>query len=367
MIPRNVFDETLLELFGPIRSLLEDPTVSDIVINGPSDIFVERAGILHRTMLQFRNDEALMAALRNCAQFVGKRIDELSPILEARLPDGSRVEAIIPPACPDGPRIAIRRFSKETLTIARLVENSTLTQDSADALDAFVKARLNTVIAGGTGTGKTSLLNALSGFARSEDRIIVIEDSRELQLQQPHVVQLEARPPDPKGRGAISIRDLFKASLRMRADRIVVGEIRSGEALDLIQAMTSGHGGCMTTVHATYPRDTLTRLETMAMMSDVDMPLVALRIQIASGVNMLVQVARQQDGTRVVTHITEVMGFDMETSSYLMQDLFLRTYQGIGERGEVLSRLEPTGSPPLCTPQLRAHGLELPACMRGGH
>jgi pilus assembly protein CpaF len=363
VIPRGVFDETLLEFFGPVRELLEDPSVSDIVINGPDKIFVERAGMLHETPYKFPSEEALMAALRNCAQYVGKRIDANSPILEARLPDGSRVEAIIPPACPDGPHIAIRRFSKDTLTAQRLVDIGTLTADSRAALDAFVKAKLNIVVAGGTGSGKTSMLGALSGLAREDDRIVVIEDSRELQLQRPHIVQLEARPPDAKGRGEITIRDLFKASLRMRPDRIVVGELRSGEALDLIQAMTSGHGGCMTTVHATYPRDTLTRLETMAMMSDVDMPLAALRIQIGSGVNALVQIARQQDGTRAVTHITEVLGFDLQSSSYLMQDLFVRNYHGIGENGQVLSQLEPTGAPPACMPQLRAHGLDLPASM----
>jgi pilus assembly protein CpaF len=365
VIPRQIFEETLYQFFEPIRPLMDDPTVSDIVINGPSQIFVERSGILYPTMLRFANEEALMSALRNCAQFVGKRIDAESPILEGHLPDGSRIEAIIPPASPDGAHIAIRRFSVDALTVGKLVQNATLTEDCALALEAFVKARLNMVVAGGTGSGKTSMLNALSGFIRTDERIIVIEDSRELRLPKPHVVQLVARPPDSKGRGAISIRELFKASLRMRADRIVVGEVRGGEALDLIQAMTSGHGGCMTTVHATYPRDTLTRVETMAMMSDVDMPLVALRIQIASGLNMLVQTARQQDGTRCVTHVTEVVGFDMENSSYIVQDLFLRSYQGIGENGEVLSRLEPTGAPVHCLPQLRAHGLSLPASMRG--
>jgi pilus assembly protein CpaF len=363
VIPREVFEETLLQFFEPIRPLLEDATVSDIVINGPTQIFVERAGILYPTMFQFANEEALMAGLRNCAQFVGKRIDELSPILEGRLPDGSRIEAIIPPASPDGVHIAIRKFSKDSLNVPRLIECGTLSPECAQALDAFVRAKLNMVVAGGTGSGKTSLLNAMAGFVRDEERIVVIEDSRELQLPKPHVVHLEARPADPKGRGEITIRDLFKASLRMRADRIVVGEVRGGEALDMIQAMTSGHGGCMTTVHATYPRDTLTRIETMAMMSDVDMPLTALRVQIASGVNVLVQVARQQDGTRVITHVTEVLGFDIKAASYLMQDLFIRTYQGIGDRGEVLSWLGPTGAPPKCLPQLRAHGLDLPQSM----
>jgi pilus assembly protein CpaF len=302
-----------------------------------------------------------MAALRNAAQFVGKHIDEQHPILEGRLPDGSRIEAVLPPAAPDGPAVSIRRFSKETLTVDRLVQFDAMTPDAAMALRALVVSKLNIVVAGGTGSGKTSMLNALSSYVPTGERVVVIEDSRELSLQREHVVQLEARPPDPKGRGAVSIRDLFKATLRLRPDRIVVGEIRSGEALDLIQAMTSGHGGCLTTVHATYPRDTLTRLETMAMMSDVDMPLVALRLQLASGVNMLVQVSRLQDGSRKITHITEVLGFDLASSNYVTQDLFVRVYHGIGARGEVMSQLVPTGVMPRCLPQLQAHGVDLPA------
>jgi len=361
MIPREVFEETLLHFFAPIRPFLEDPTVSDIMINGPTQIYVERKGLLYLTEARFASQEALMAALRNAAQFVGKHIDEQHPILEGRLPDGSRIEAVLPPAAPDGPAVSIRRFSKETLTVDRLVQFDAMTSDAAMALRALVVSKLNIVVAGGTGSGKTSMLNALSSYVPTGERVVVIEDSRELSLQREHVVQLEARPPDPKGRGAVSIRDLFKATLRLRPDRIVVGEIRSGEALDLIQAMTSGHGGCLTTVHATYPRDTLTRLETMAMMSDVDMPLVALRLQLASGVNMLVQVSRLQDGSRKITHITEVLGFDLASSNYVTQDLFVRVYHGIGARGEVMSQLVPTGVMPRCLPQLQAHGVDLPA------
>lgn len=360
MIPREVYAETLLQFFAPVRPYLDDPSVSDIMINGPSQVFIERAGTLHLTDARFPSREALMAALRNAAQFVGKRIDNEHPILEGRLPDGSRIEAVMPPAAPDGPHVSIRRFSKETLTVDRLVQFGALTPDTAAALRSFVQAKLNIVVAGGTGSGKTSLLNALSSFVPDGERVVVIEDSRELQLQRVHVIQLEARPPDPKGRGEVTIRDLFKATLRLRPDRIVVGEIRGGEALDLVQAMTSGHGGCLTTVHATYPRDTLTRLETMSMMSDVDMPLVALRLQIASGINLLVQVSRLQDGTRKVTHVTEVLGFDLATSAYVTQDIFLRTYQGLGPRGEVLSHLVPTGALPRCLPQLHEHGVDLP-------
>ncbi|MFT3774328.1 MAG: CpaF family protein [Minicystis sp.] len=363
MIPREVFEETLLHFFEPIRPFLEDPSVNDIMINGPAQIYVEKKGILYLTDARFASKEALMAALRNAAQFVGKHVDAEHPILEGRLPDGSRLEAIFPPAAPDGPAVSIRRFSKETLTVERLIGFDALTHDAAAFLHALVASKLNVVIAGGTGSGKTSMLNALSSFIPPGERVVVIEDSRELQLQRQHVVQLEARPADPRGKGAVAIRDLFKATLRLRPDRIVVGEIRSGEALDLIQAMTSGHGGCLTTVHATYPRDTLTRLETMCLMSDVEMPLVAMRMQIASGINILVQVSRLSDGRRKVTHISEVLGFDPTSNNYVIQDLFLRTYGGVGPDGEVQSALQPTGIVPQCLPALREHGVELPSAV----
>jgi pilus assembly protein CpaF len=363
VIPREVFEETLLQFFEPIRPYLEDPAVSDIMINGPGQIFVEKRGLLHLTDAKFASVEALTSALRNAAQFVGKHVDEERPILEGRLPDGSRIEAVVPPAAPDGPAISIRRFFKETLTVQRLVDFGAMPPDAASALRSFVEAKLNIVIAGGTGSGKTSMLNALSSFIPSGERVVVIEDSREVQLQRDHVVHLEARPPDPKGRGAVTIRDLFKATLRLRPDRIVVGEIRSGEALDLVQAMTSGHGGCLTTVHATYPRDTLTRLETMCMMSDIEMPLVAMRLQIASGVNMLVQVSRLQDGSRKVTHISEVLGFDMAGSAYVIQDLYVRKYHGVQGDDRIESELVPTGVAPNCAHQLEEHGVGLPDSM----
>ncbi len=360
MIPREVFAETLLQFFAPIRPFLEDPTVSDVMINGPHEIYVERRGRIERTDARFESREALEAALRNAAQFAGKHVDAERPILEGRLPDGSRIEAVLPPAAPEGPCVAIRRFFRETLTVDRLIQLGSLTQDAASALHAIVASKLNVVVAGGTGSGKTSMLNALASYVPAGERVVVIEDSRELQLQREHVVQLEARPPDPKGRGAVEIRDLFRATLRLRPDRIVVGEIRGGEALDLIQAMTSGHGGCLTTLHATYPRDTLTRLETMAMMSDVQMPLVAIRLQIASAIQFIVQTARVQDGTRKVTHISEVQGYDVATSTYLVHDVFLRRYEGIGRRGEVQSELVPTGEMPATLPILHEHGFDLP-------
>ena len=360
MIPREIFEETLLQFFAPIKKHLDDPTVSDIMINGPTQIFVEKKGKLHLSDAKFESKEALVAALRNAAQFVGKHISEERPILEGRLPDGSRIEAVLPPAAPDGPCVSIRRFFKETLTVERLIDFGAMSEEVAMSLHALVAAKLNVMIAGGTGSGKTSMLNALSSFIPEGERVVVIEDSRELQLQRVHVCQLEARAPDPKGRGEVSIRDLFRATLRLRPDRIVVGEIRGGEALDLIQAMTSGHGGCMSTLHATYPRDTVTRFETMAMMSDIEMPLQALRIQLASALNIIVQVSRLQDGSRKVTHISEVLGYDVHAQTYQLQDIFVREYSGFGKKGELLSEIVPSGVLPRCLPQLHEHGVDLP-------
>jgi pilus assembly protein CpaF len=367
MIPKEVFAETLLEFFAPIRRYLEDPLVSDIMINGPDQVYVERRGMLELTGARFESREALLSALRNAAQYAGKQIDEDRPILEGRLPDGSRIEAVLPPAAPDGPDVSIRRFFQETLTVDRLVRFGSLTPDAASALAAIVCAKLNTVVAGGTGSGKTSLLNALASFIPSGERVVVLEDSRELQLQREHVVQLEARPADRKGRGEVSIRDLFRATLRLRPDRIVVGEIRGGEALDLVQAMTSGHGGCLTTLHATYPRDTLTRLETMAMMSDLDMPLAAIRLQIASAVQFIVQTSRLNDGSRKITHISEVEGYDMEASRYVVRDIFVRRYEGFDESGAVKSTLDATGVLPHALPILIQHGVDLPRSVYEAH
>ena len=359
-IPKEVFEETLLQFFTPIRPFLEDPAVSDIMINGPNQIYVEKKGQLHLTNARFETREALVAALRNAAQFVGKHVDELKPILEGRLPDGSRIEAVLPPAAPDGPCVSIRRFFKETLTVQKLVSFGAMTEEVMHALQALVVSKLNVLVAGGTGSGKTSMLNALSSFVPGGERVVVIEDSRELQLQREHICMLEARPPDPKGRGEVTIRDLFRATLRLRPDRIVVGEIRGGEALDLVQAMTSGHGGCMATLHATYPRDTMTRLETMSMMSDIEMPLAAMRIQLASAVNIICQVSRLQDGSRKITHVTEILGYDAASGMYQMQDIFVRQYQGFDERGMIVSQIVPSGILPRCLPQLHEHGVDLP-------
>ena len=360
MIGKHIFEQTVPQFFEPIAPFLADPAVSEVMINGPDQIYVERRGVLELTGARFPSREALLAALRNLSQYVGKPINEEHPILEGRFPDGSRVEALVPPIAPDGPHVAIRRFFKETLTMERLVEFGAMPRVAADTLRCLVTAKLNILIAGGTGSGKTSMLNALSGFIPDGERVVVLEDSREIQFQKPHVVQLEARPADAKGRGAVSIRELFRATLRMRPDRVIVGEIRGGEALDIVQAMTSGHGGCMGTLHASHPKDTLTRLETMAMMSDIDMPLAAMRTQIGAGVQLVVQVSRLQDGSRKVTHITEVAGFDAAAQKYRLQDLFVRKCDGHSADGKLHSELIATGVVPGFMGQLEEHGVSLP-------
>jgi pilus assembly protein CpaF len=362
MIPEEVFAETLLQFFAPIRPFLDDPEVSEVMINGPEQIYIERKGRLELTAAYFESGDALGAALRNVAQYVGKHVDAQRPVLEGRLPDGSRIEAVLPPAAPGGPHVAIRRFSTEALTIEKLLAWDALTPDAAEALRVMIASKLNVLVAGGTGSGKTSLLNALSSFIPTTERVVTIEDSRELKLQQAHVVALEARPADERGKGQVTVRDLFRATLRMRPDRIVVGEIRGGEALDLIQAMTSGHGGCLSTLHATYPRDTLTRLETMAMMSDLSMPLVALRLQLGSAVDVIVQTSRLASGARKVTHVTEVVGFSQDDNNYIVNDLFRREYERAPD-GTMIDRLMPTGMLPEAHARIREHGLELPEPM----
>jgi pilus assembly protein CpaF len=360
MIHSSVYSETLLQFLAPVRPYIEDATVSEVMINGPGQIYVERRGKLERVQARFQGVESILCALNNAAQFVGKELDEQHPILEARMPDGSRLQAVIPPAAPNGPYVSIRRFSTATFSPDKLVAGGTLTQAACDTLQALVIAKFNVLVAGGTGSGKTSFLNMLTQFVPEGERIGVIEDSREVQVQREHVFYLEARPPDPEGQGAVSIRELFRATLRMRPDRIIIGEIRGAEALDIIQAMVSGHGGCLGTLHATHPRDTLTRLETMAMMSDVQMPLVALRLQIASGVNFIAQVARYRDGTRKLTHLTEVLGVDMATGRYQLQDVFVRHHFGEDATGHLASELSPTGNLPSQMDQLAQYGTHLP-------
>jgi pilus assembly protein CpaF len=320
-VPSYVFDQTVAALFEPVAPYLQGEEVSEIMINGPDEIYVEKGGKLHLTGSRFASEHALMSALRNLSQFVGRELTTRRPILEARLPDGSRVEAIIPPAATSGPVVCIRRSRQAHLTLNRLVELGAASAETAALLREVLARKDNVLIAGGSGSGKTSLLRALACLVPDDQRVVVIEDSLELQLGSRHVVHLEAQPADERGRGAVTIRELLMATLRLRPDRIVIGEIRGGEALDLIQAMTSGHRGCLSTVHATLPIDSLSRLETMALMSDVAVPVNLLRQQIASAVDTIVQVSRRPDGSRCVTHVTEVRGYESD-SGYRLNHLF---------------------------------------------
>lgn len=363
MIPEPVFAATLLSFFDPVRRYLDDPSVTEVMINGPGLIYIERKGRLQKVEEVFPNAKALYAALRNSAQYVGKHVDEERPLLEGRLPDGSRLAAVLPPAGNGGPYVAIRRFFGEKLTMAKLLQFGSITEDAAEMIRVLVESKQNVVIAGGTSSGKTSLLNAVSECIPHDERVVVIEDSKELALLREHVVTLEGRPADAKGRGEVTIRNLFRITLRMRPDRIVIGELRGGEALDLVQAMTSGHGGCLTTLHATYPRDVLTRLETMAMMADIEMPLAAMRAQIASAVDIVIQASRFRDGSRKVTHISEIVGFDPQKGAYQINDLFVRKVKGTADDGTIISKLLPTGNLPDCLETIHAAGLDVPACV----
>lgn len=363
-IPKAIYEQTLARFFAPIQPYLDDPTVTEVMINGPHEIFVERRGTIEAVDARFSSREALEAAVRNLAQYVGRHIGPERPILEGRMPDGSRVEAVLPPAAPDGPSVAIRRFSKQPLTLDRLLSFGSLTADLVAALATLVACKQNIIIAGGTASGKTSLLNAVSSLIGRDERVVVIEDARELQLQLGHVVQMEAQPPDERGVGAVPVRDLFRATLRMRPDRIIVGEIRGGEALDLVQAMTSGHGGCLATVHATHALDTVNRLETMALMSDVELPLYALRSQVASAVNLILQCARLADGSRCVTGLTEVLGYE-QNGGYRFRTLFRRDFVGRDDDGAMRSRLVATGEMPGCIEMIRAMGLTFPEAEQG--
>ncbi|HEX9545150.1 MAG TPA: CpaF family protein, partial [Pyrinomonadaceae bacterium] len=324
------------ELFGlgPLEPLLADSTISDILVNSHGTIYVERRGKLEVTNVAFKDDEHLMRVIERIVSSVGRRIDESSPMVDARLRDGSRVNAIIPPLSIDGPVLSIRRFGSEPLRMNALIENKALTKDIADMLQMCVSARLNVLISGGTGAGKTTLLNALSAYIPEDERIVTIEDSAELQLQQPHVVRLETRPPNIEGRGEVTQRDLVRNSLRMRPDRIVIGEVRGGEAIDMLQAMNTGHDGSLTTVHANTPRDALSRLETMIQMTGMRLSDRAMRQQIAAAINLVVQVARLSDGTRRVTSISEITGMEGETIT--MQEIFLYERTGVDSSGMVI-------------------------------
>ncbi len=356
----RVAQEVLDELFGlgPLEPLLKDDTINDILVNTASNVYVERRGQLQRTNVTFKDNRHLMQIIDKIVSAVGRRVDESTPMVDARLKDGSRVNAIIPPLAIDGPILSIRRFGSSPLTAEKLVQNKALTQMMLDVLRAAVQVRLNIVISGGTGAGKTTLLNALSSFISEKERIVTIEDSAELQMRQDHVVRLETRPPNVEGKGAIRQRELVINALRMRPDRIVLGEVRGEECMDMLQAMNTGHDGSLTTIHANTPRDGLARLETMCMMGDIRLPEKAIRLQIASAIHLIVQVARMSDGSRRITHISELTGAFSDVIS--MQDLFVFEKQGIGEHGKVKGRFRATGIVPKFAERCKAAGIPLP-------
>lgn len=344
--------------YGPITPLLADPRISEVMVNGPYQVYVEREGKLERTDLFFRDDSHVIQVIERIVAPLGRRIDESVPMVDARLPDGSRVNAIIPPLALNGPTITIRKFSQKPLEISDLIRFETVDERMAHFLDACVKARLNMFISGGTGSGKTTTLNVLSSFIPSDERIVTIEDAAELKLSQEHVISLETRPPNIEGQGAISIRDLVRNSLRMRPDRIVIGEVRSAETLDMLQAMNTGHDGSLATGHANSPRDILSRLETMVLMAGIDLPIRAIREQIAGALDLIIQQSRLKDGSRKITHITEVLG--MEGNTIVLQDLFVFRQKGVGPNGKIIGKFVPTGIRPHCAERLERYGIELP-------
>ncbi len=356
----RVIEEILDEVFGlgPLEPLLQDPTISDILVTTPRLVYVERAGKLYRTPVEFKDDAHLLRIIEKIVSRVGRRVDESSPLVDARLPDGSRVNAAIPPVAVDGPLLSIRRFGRHALKGEDLVAKLSLTEGMLELLKSCVKARLNILICGGTGSGKTTLLNALSSYIPEDERIVTIEDAAELRLQQTHVARLETRPANVEGTGAIHIRQLVINALRMRPDRIIVGEVRAEEALDMLQAMNTGHDGSLTTIHANTPRDGLGRLEVMVGMANANMGVRSIRQQIASAVDLFVQTSRFSDGTRRITHITEVIG--MEQDIITLQDIFLFEKTGITESGKVVGRFRATGIRPKFYERLKACGIVLP-------
>jgi pilus assembly protein CpaF len=353
----EVLDETFG--FGPLEILLKDPTVSDIMINGPKKVFVEKRGRIVRSDVVFRDNQHLLQIIDRIVSKVGRRIDETSPMVDARLPDGSRLNAIIPPLAIDGPSLSIRRFGANPLSLEDLLKFGAFTPEMVMLLEGAIKARLNMIVSGGTGSGKTTLLNTLSSFIPHDQRVITIEDAAELQLQQEHVLRLETRPANIEGKGQVSATDLVKNALRMRPDRIIIGECRGPETLDMLQAMNTGHEGSLTTIHANSPRDGVARIETMIMMGGIDLPIKALRQQFAAAVHLIIQANRLQGGPRKITHITEVL--NMEQDTVIMQDIFLFIQDGIDENGRAVGHFEATGVRPSFMQRLEQTGVRLPA------
>jgi pilus assembly protein CpaF len=353
--------EVLDEVFGlgPLEPLLQDPTISDILVNGAKEVYVERAGVLEETRIMFKDNAHLMHIIDKIVSAIGRRVDESSPMVDARLADGSRVNVIIPPLAIDGPHLSIRRFGHIPIAEEDLLSNQTLSPPMLELLRGAVRSRLNIVVSGGTGAGKTTFLNVLSGYISDKERIVTIEDSAELQMKQRHVVRLECRPSNVEGKGAVMQRQLVMNSLRMRPNRIIVGEVRGEEALDMLQAMNTGHDGSLTTIHANSPRDAIARMETMALMANLNLPEKALRKQIASAITLVLQVARFSDGTRRLTHITEITG--MEDDVVSMQDVFVFEKQGVSPEGRTLGTFTATGIRPKFAEKLAASGISLPA------
>lgn len=356
----RLVEELISEILGlgPIEPLLKDSSVTEVMVNGPDSIYIERKGRLQKTDVRFRNTEHLMHIIDRIVTAVGRRVDESSPMVDARLADGSRVNVIIPPLSLTGPCVTIRKFSKDVLTVDKMIEFGSFDQRMAEFLEDCVKGRLNIVVSGGTGSGKTTLLNVLSSYVPATERIVTLEDSAELQLKQDHVVTLETRPPNIEGEGEVTMRDLVRNALRMRPDRIIVGECRTGEALDMLQAMNTGHDGSMTTAHANSARDALSRLETMVLMSGMELPLRAIRSQIASAVDIIVQIARLRDGSRKIINIAEVTG--MEGDIITLQDLFYFENHGVDQDGRITGAFLTSGLRPLCTEKLAMNGVTLP-------
>lgn len=360
----RLFDQIVAEILGlgPLQPLLEDDTITEIMVNGAKNIYVERRGKLQKVPLTFESNEHVMRIIERIVAPLGRRVDESSPYVDARLPDGSRVNAIIPPVSLIGPVLTIRKFSKNPFTVDQLIQFGSLTAEALQFLDAAVKARINIVISGGTGSGKTTLLNVLSSFIPTDERILTIENAAELQLRQDHVITLESRPANIEGKGEITIRDLVVNALRMRPDRIIVGEIRDEAAIDMLQAMNTGHDGSMTTLHSNSPRDTLSRLETMVMMAGMDIPMRAIREQVSSAIDLVVHQERMRDGTRKVVNITEVTG--MEGDIITMTDIFV--YEQLGyENNKVIGRMRPTGLRPKFMEKIEASGIHLPPSVFG--
>ena len=357
---QQLFQEVIDEIigYGPIEPLLADPAVSEVMVNGPQRVYVERNGRLCKSGAGFDDDDHVLRIIDRIISPLGRRIDRRFPMVDARLPDGSRVNAIISPCALDGPTITIRKFTKDKLTVTDLISFGSITPEMAEFLEACVRSRLNIIVSGGTGSGKTTLLNVLSSFIPTDERIVTIEDSAELQLHQEHVVRTETKPADVDGTGEVPIRQLVKNSLRMRPDRIVVGEVRSGEALDMLQAMNTGHDGSLTTIHANSPRDTIARLETLVLMAGMDLPLNVVRAQITSAIDVIVQQARLRDGSRKVTGITEVQGMEGEVA--VLSDIFVFNEKGMQD-GKVVGELAPMGIRPKFTEKLKVHGYDLPA------